>query len=182
MCTNFGHDNFLSHTVFTDEERFHTSGYIDCHNCFTSGSKPPREHLEHEQHSPNVNMWCVLKRERVTGQLFLGEDIITSNSFLEIWENYAPLQLNNPILLLDSVSVHFVHNVCNCLMLTDRKRWTNCVAPSFPWTYVFFFRAMWKTKCTVKEQIRWMNSRKGLLQQLHCYKGHVTVHLTRDVL
>jgi hypothetical protein len=111
------HDDFLSHTAFTDETRFHTTGHINWHNCVIWGSKPPREHLDHDQHSPNVNVVCAT-HERVTDQLFLGENIITSNSFLEIWETYVPLQLNksnNLILLLETVPVHFAHNVCNCL-------------------------------------------------------------------
>jgi hypothetical protein len=79
------------------------------------------------------------------GQLFLGEDNITSNSFLEIWENFAPLQLNNSnnlILLLDTVLLHFVHNVCNSQNVNFQCQWTGREGPivwppSFPWSYTF---------------------------------------------
>jgi hypothetical protein len=108
----------LSSTVFAADEKFHNSGHVNWHNCIIWGSEPPREHSEHEWDSPKVNVWCVLQHERVTGLFFFDEDIITSNSFLDMLENYALLQFknnnNNLILHLDSAPVHFAHTVC-CL-------------------------------------------------------------------
>jgi hypothetical protein len=49
------HDNILSRIVFTDEAKFRISGRVNRHNCVIWGSKPLREHFEHEQHSPKVN-------------------------------------------------------------------------------------------------------------------------------
>jgi hypothetical protein len=51
-------------------------------------SEPPREQLEHEWVSPNVNMWY-LTHERVIGLYFLDEDIIIRSSFLHMLETYA---------------------------------------------------------------------------------------------
>jgi hypothetical protein len=48
----------------------------------------------------NMNVWCVLTHERVIGQFFFDEDIITSNSFLDMLEKYDLLQLNNNNLVL----------------------------------------------------------------------------------
>jgi hypothetical protein len=55
--------------------------------------------------------------EIVIGPFFFDEDIITNISFLDMLENYAPLQLsnNNLMLQLDSAHVHLAHIVCDCL-------------------------------------------------------------------
>jgi hypothetical protein len=102
----------LSGIVFTDET-FHTSGRVGRHNCVIWGSVPPREHLEHERDRHKANVWCALTHERFIGPFFFDGDIITSNSFLDMLENYALPKLsiinNNFILQLDSASVHSDH-------------------------------------------------------------------------
>jgi hypothetical protein len=46
-----------------------------------------------------VTVWYALTRERFFGPFFFDERIITSNSFLDMLENYAPLRLNNNFIL-----------------------------------------------------------------------------------
>jgi hypothetical protein len=87
----------------------------------TFDSEPMTEHLEHEQDSPKLNVWCVLTHERVISQFFFDENIITSNSFLDTLEGCALLQLNN-------ASVHpayIVHEWCEFHMSVDWKRRNN---------------------------------------------------------
>lgn len=108
------------------------------------------------------------------GQLFLGEDNITSNSFLEIWENFAPLQLNNSnnlILLLDTVLLHFVHNVCNSQNVNFQCQWTGREGPIVwpphsPDLIPLFLLWGYVKDQVFKVQICWMNSRHGLMQQI----------------
>jgi hypothetical protein len=53
-----------------------------------------------------------LARERVIGPFFFEEDIITSNYFLDLLENYALLQPNSNnylIIHLNGVTVRFAH-------------------------------------------------------------------------
>jgi hypothetical protein len=60
----------------------------------------------------------MLTQERVIDPFFLDENIITSNFFLDILQNYALPQLDdddNLILQLDSSPVHFAHTVYDCL-------------------------------------------------------------------
>jgi hypothetical protein len=61
---------------------FHISGRAIEHNCVIWGSEPPREHIEHERNSPEVNMWYALTHKAIVGLFFFGDAIITSNSFL----------------------------------------------------------------------------------------------------
>jgi hypothetical protein len=65
-----------------------------------------------------MNVWCLLVHKRVISQCFFDEDIIKSNSFLDMMESYALPQLNNKnnnlILQLDGVPVHFAHTVHDC--------------------------------------------------------------------
>jgi hypothetical protein len=72
-----------------------------------------------------MNVWCALTDELSTSFCF-NDDIITSNSFLAILENYALLQFNNRnlILQLDAVPVHFAHIVCDCLNVNSSAHWT----------------------------------------------------------
>jgi hypothetical protein len=58
--------------------------------------------------------------------VFFDEDVITSNSFLEMLEKYALPQLinnNNLIVQLDGASVHIAHIVCGSLNVNFPGRW-----------------------------------------------------------
>jgi hypothetical protein len=44
-------------------------------------------------------MWGTLTHERVIGPFFFDDDAITSNTFLDMLENYALPQLNNTTTL-----------------------------------------------------------------------------------
>jgi hypothetical protein len=103
------------------------------------GSEHRRKHLEHELNSPNVNVWSVLTHERVIGPFFYDGDIITSNSFLNMLENNALLQLddkgNTSTLFFYWVEHLFILLIlsmteCEFSRLMDKKR-TNCMASSF---------------------------------------------------
>jgi hypothetical protein len=99
---------------------YHISGRVGRHNCVICGSEPPIKHLEHERRSPKVVERCALTQKRVLGPCFFDEDIITSNSLLDMLENNALPQLNknkNPILQMDGVPVHFSHLLRECYIM-----------------------------------------------------------------
>jgi hypothetical protein len=56
--------------VFSDEARFHLSGRVNRHNLWTWGSEDPREWIEHERDSPNVNVFAAVSREKLYGSFF----------------------------------------------------------------------------------------------------------------
>lgn len=74
-------------------------------------SEPSREHLEHEGNNPKVNIWCTLTHGSIIDPFFFDEDIVTGSSFPDMLENYAFPQLNNNLIQLDNVPVHFAHTV-----------------------------------------------------------------------
>jgi hypothetical protein len=80
-------------------------------------SEPPREQLEHEWVSPNVNIWY-LTHERVIGLHFL-HDIIIHSSFLHMLETYILPQLdsnnNLTFLQVDQAPLRFSYIFHNCL-------------------------------------------------------------------
>jgi hypothetical protein len=75
------------------------------------GSEPPREHSEHEWDRPKEN----IERLLVICRFFFDKDIVTSNSFLDVLENYAFLLLDNNnkhlILHLDGAFEHYAYIV-----------------------------------------------------------------------
>lgn len=120
------YDKFLSHIVFTDDAKFQISGCVSWHNCVIWVSEPSREHLEYEQNSPKVNVWCVLTHERVVTLFCFDEDITTSNSFLDMLKNYALPQLSssdNLILQLDGEPAYVAHIDHDCLNLNFPGQW-----------------------------------------------------------
>jgi hypothetical protein len=84
-------------------------------------AKSPREHSEHEQDDPKVNVWYALTHKRVTGLFFCNENIIKRYSILDMFENYSLLQPNNNnlILQLAGAPVHFVHIICEASLQQD---------------------------------------------------------------
>jgi hypothetical protein len=56
--------------MFSDEAVFHILGTVNRYRCRVWGSKVPNEHLEHEPDCPNVNVWCAVMKDKVTGPFF----------------------------------------------------------------------------------------------------------------
>jgi hypothetical protein len=75
-----------------------------------------------------MNAWCALTHERVIGPFFFDDDIIASNSFLDMLENYALSQLSsnhnkNLILQMDAAPIHFAHIGHGCFDVNFPGRW-----------------------------------------------------------
>lgn len=98
------------------------------------GSGLPRERSEREQDSPKENVWY----ERVIGPLF--NDIIASNLFLDVMENYTIPQINsnnnnNLILQLDGASLYCARIFHDCSNVKFPGRWTGRLGPcTSKWT------------------------------------------------
>jgi hypothetical protein len=133
------YDNFWSHIVFKGEAKFHIFEHV---SIVIWSSQPPREHLEYEWDSPDVNVWYMMTHERVIGLYVFDEDIIKSSSFLHMLETYTLPQLDRnkslTILQVNQAPLRFAHIFHNCLnnefqrLMMDRKRRKiNCMVPSF---------------------------------------------------
>jgi hypothetical protein len=51
------------------------------------GSKNLHYVTDHEHDSLKVNVWCALKKNKVTGLLLFGESMVTGDTFLAMVEN-----------------------------------------------------------------------------------------------
>jgi hypothetical protein len=71
-------------------------------------------------------VWCALTHERVIGPFFFDENIITSNSFLDMLElcSSAAQQQQQSFLQLGGALVHFAHTARGCLNVNFTGRWT----------------------------------------------------------
>jgi hypothetical protein len=58
------------------------------------GTEQPHEQVEHQRHSPKVNVFCAVSREKEHGPFFFIETTVTGDSFLDISENWLLPQLN----------------------------------------------------------------------------------------
>jgi hypothetical protein len=65
---------YLRKILFMDEETFHVAGKVNRHYLTIWGSKNPHHVTEHIGSSTEVNMWCGIMLDRITGPfLFSGE-------------------------------------------------------------------------------------------------------------
>jgi hypothetical protein len=82
---------------FTVGAEFPICGRVSRHQSAICSNEPPREYVEHEQCIPKTNMWCALTHGRVICPVLFYEDI-TSNSFLNMLENFVAPHLINSFL------------------------------------------------------------------------------------
>jgi hypothetical protein len=130
-------DNSLSHIVFADEIKCHICGPVNW------GKEPPRWHLEHEWNSPKMHVWCMLIYEsHWTSFLHQGhhKKQLISRSVGKLCSSTAQQQRSNSSTG-QGRPAFWSH--CPWLSehefprLMDRKRRTNCMAPSFSRPYTF---------------------------------------------
>lgn len=104
-------DDFVKLLIFSDEATFHTNGKVNRHNCRIWETQNPHDIVEHEQDSPNVNVFCAMSRRKLCQPLFFEESIVTGQSFLAMLQNWLmPLLKNdsdNFVLQLDRAPPHF---------------------------------------------------------------------------
>ena len=88
-------EDYLSRICFSDEATFHVSGTVHRHNVRIWGKEHPREFQEFTPHSPKINVWCGLTKDRVVGPFFFTEQIVTGQSYLRMLETFAYPVLRN---------------------------------------------------------------------------------------
>lgn len=107
---------------------------------------------------------------------FFDEDIIKTTSFLGLMENYALPEFSRKFLFVSWTTVHpFIS-----LTFSQVDGWEEEDQLCSPLVLLivhfctFFLEAVWKTRCTARVWICWMNSKHGSMQQLQVFKAYVT--------
>ncbi|PNF31580.1 hypothetical protein B7P43_G00793 [Cryptotermes secundus] len=82
-------ERFLTTILFFDEAYFHISGTVNRHNVRIWGSESPHEYREMTRGCTKVNVWCALMHVRVIGPLFFAEMTVTSDTYLDMLQNFV---------------------------------------------------------------------------------------------
>ena len=65
----------LDVTFFTDEARFHLSGYVNSQNKRIWRAENPHTVPEEPLHSQKIGMWCGVSRRRIIGPIFFNKQL-----------------------------------------------------------------------------------------------------------
>ena len=162
-------EDYLSRICFSDEATFHVSGTVHRHNVRIWGKEHPREFQEFTSHSPKINVWCGLTKDRVVGPFFFTEQIVTGQSYLRMLETFAyPVlrNIDNVIFQQDGAPPHWALVVRDSLNENFPNSWIGRDGPT-AWPprspdvtpLDFFFWGFVKQK-VVRESVRDINELK----------------------
>jgi hypothetical protein len=84
-------DDFVKRLIFSYEATFHISGKVNRHSVFIWGTEQPHVQIED---FPKVNVFCAVSLEKVHGSFLFPGTTVTSDSFLDMLENWLLPQLN----------------------------------------------------------------------------------------
>ena len=87
-------DTILLRLIFSDEATFHLSGKVSRHNVHIWGLENPHEIVQHEHHSPKINVFSAVSVRKVYGPFFFEGNSVTGNSYLEMLLDWLFPQLN----------------------------------------------------------------------------------------
>ena len=85
---NLNEDDVLEKTFFSDEARFHLSGYVSSQNSRVWSSENPHKFVEKPLHSIKVGIWCAMSR-RLIGQIFFTKTITAERYCNEILHSFV---------------------------------------------------------------------------------------------
>ena len=104
-------DSALGKLIFTsDEATFHVSGRVHKQNCQIWGLEKPNIVHQYDDHSPKINVWCVMSSECIIGPFFFEESTI--NGQKRCYKN-SSIQL----LLKSALSVECIFNKMELLRI-----------------------------------------------------------------
>jgi hypothetical protein len=112
-----------------NEATFHINGKVNRHNVCIWGTEQPHAQIEHQRVFTKVNIFCMVSREKVRCPFFFIGATVTSDSFLDMLENWLLPQLNanynDYILQLDGSppAPHFHTKVRVLLNRVLPQRW-----------------------------------------------------------
>jgi len=86
----------LDVTFFTDEARFHLSGYVNSQNTRIWATENPHTVHEEPLHSQKVGVWCGVSRRRIIGSI-LFEQRVTTEVYLQIFNEFANQLTDNEL-------------------------------------------------------------------------------------
>jgi len=74
MCTEllrlWNLEDLKSNIIFSDEAVFHVCGRVNRHNSRIWASERPLDFIEHQTHTPKLNVWMAMSRRKVYGPYF----------------------------------------------------------------------------------------------------------------
>jgi hypothetical protein len=85
-------ETIAERVAFSYEATFHTSGKVNRNNLRT-WSTQNHATLEHQRHSPKVNVYCALSRSQVHGPFFFAENTVKGINYLYMLQNWLLPQL-----------------------------------------------------------------------------------------
>ena len=80
----------LDQVIFTDEARFHLSGYVNSQNYRTWRTENPHNYTETPLHPQKIGVWCAISRRRIIGPLFF-ETSINAEAYQELIQQFIAL-------------------------------------------------------------------------------------------
>jgi hypothetical protein len=82
--------DILDEVFYSDEARFHLSGYVNSQNSRIWSDENPHTFHERPLHSVKVGIWCAVSRRKIIGPILTAESyqelIVNSISLLEVDE------------------------------------------------------------------------------------------------
>ena len=67
--------------LFSDEAKFHVSGFVNSHNQVYWATEHPHQTFEYVDHSPKVNVWCGISIYGIVGPFFFKEPTVASKNY-----------------------------------------------------------------------------------------------------
>lgn len=75
--------------MFCDKTIYHISRRGNKQYLHIWGTEHVHATVEHVRDSPKVNVWCGLLHDHLIGPFFFAETTVTSNSYLDMLENFV---------------------------------------------------------------------------------------------
>jgi hypothetical protein len=88
-------DNVLDKFIFSDISTFHLSGKVNSHIVHMCGTERQRAVVEHQRHSPKVNVFCAISISQVYRPFSFMEPTVTRTSYLDMLHCTVPQLLQD---------------------------------------------------------------------------------------
>jgi len=126
-------DTFSRRLIFSDEATFHLSGKGSRHNVGIWGLENPYEIVQHERHSPKINVFSAVSVRKIYGPFFFEGNTVTGNSYFQTLHVWPFPQLNEDsedfIFQQDEEPPHWHNQVRRFLNETLPQRWIGRTEP-----------------------------------------------------
>ena len=114
---------------FSDEATFHLNGSVNKHNVRYWCETNPNVTIETVMHSPKLNVWCALSKNRLIGPFFFDDDTVNGESYLAMLKSFFIPEVRKLkkvraiIFQQDGAPPHFATDVRQFLDQQFPNRW-----------------------------------------------------------